>query len=103
MTWLLFIASTLACFRLTRLITDDKIMDWLRSWVVRQAPKKVKAKAREGITCPFCVSFYYSTSIAVGLAWVGVIPWIEVAGWQPAIWGGSVLWNQVFAKLSEAE
>jgi Protein of unknown function (DUF1360) len=101
MTWLIFIAATLACFRLTRLITDDKIFDWLRRLVVREAPRKLKQKAKQGITCPFCVSFYYSVLITVGLAVAGVIPWMWVLYWQPAVWGGSVLWNQVFVKLSE--
>lgn len=96
MTWLYFIAATLACFRLTRLITDDKITDWLRRDV-----SKAGQKAREGIHCPFCVSFYWSMIIAIALVISLNMPWYSWAVWFAPIWGGSVLWNQVFVKLSD--
>lgn len=86
------VAATLACFRLTRLVTDDKIMDWLRRDV-----SKAGKKAKEGIQCPFCVSFYWSIAIAVGLHF-----YLETeVAWFAPIWGGSVLWNQVFVRLSK--
>ena len=92
MNWLYFIATTLACFRLTRLITDDKIMDWLRRDV-----SKAGKKAKEGIHCPFCVSFYWAVAIGLGMWLVlNTSPW-----WWAPIWGGSILWNQVFVKLSK--
>lgn len=97
MTWLIFFAACLACFRLTRLITDDKIFDWLRRDV-----SKAGKKAAEGIKCPFCVSFYVSIFIVgvLGLAIEGArnySTWL----WMPAIWGGSILLNQLFVKLSK--
>lgn len=98
MNWLNFIAATIACFRLTRLITDDKIMDWLRKDVA-----KAGKKAKEGITCPFCVSFYWAVMIAYCMWGMGKFPFWESWLWSLAIWGGSVLWNQVFVKLSEQE
>src|SRR5438552_16484997 len=101
MNWLIFIASTLACFRLTRLISDDKIFDWLRRLVVRESPRKLKEKAKQGITCPFCVSFYFSTLIATGLWYAGFFPAMWILFWQPAIWGGSVIFNQIFVSLSD--
>ncbi len=96
MNWLNFIAATLACFRLTRLITDDKIMDWLRRDVA-----KAGKKAKEGIHCPFCVSFWIAGLVTLGLCLMPVIRWQDWWLWHMAIWGGSVLWNQVFAKLSD--
>lgn len=95
MTWLHFIAATLACFRLTRLVTDDKITDWLRKDVA-----KAGKKAKEGINCPFCVSWWVASLIVIGLWLVGSVPVTEAWLWQPAIWGGSVLWNQLFMKLT---
>lgn len=99
MTWLIFIASTLACFRLTRLITDDKITDWLRRLVKREAPRKIKAKVAEGIECPFCVSGWIAIAISTYLAFA--ISEANMIFYYPAIWGGSVIWNQIFTKLSK--
>lgn len=102
MNWLIFIAASLATFRLTRLATDDKITDWTRALVIREVPKKIKTKVREGISCPFCVSFYFATGVTIGLSLAGMFPaWWWGIFWQPAIWGGSVMWNQVFMKLSK--
>ena len=99
MTWLIFLASTLACFRLTRLVTDDKIFEWGRSGLIKAAPAGTKKKVKEGIECPFCVSFWIASLITVGLA----LSTQETMLWlyQPAIWGGSVLWNQIFMKLTK--
>jgi Protein of unknown function (DUF1360) len=99
-SWLEFILTSLACFRLTRLITDDKITDWLRSLVVRKAPRKIKKKAREGITCPFCVSFYFAMLLGTGTWYLGWVETGQLFVWIPAVWGCSVLFNQVFEYLS---
>lgn len=101
MTTLEFTALSLGCFRLTRLITDDKITDWLRSIVIRKAPAKAKEKAREGITCPFCVSFYFAMILGI-YAWYigGWTPIDELCLWIFAIWGASILFNQLFCYLT---
>ncbi len=104
MTWLHFIASTLACFRLTRLITDDKITDWFRRLVKREAPRKIKKKVAEGIECPFCVSAWVCAYLVVLLiVYLHVITPPEALLYHPAIWGGSVIWNQIFVKLSKGK
>jgi hypothetical protein len=100
MTWLIFLASSLAVFRLTRLITDDKVTDWLRAFVVRQVPRKAKRKAKQGITCPFCVSFYYSAIFSVSLWMAGFYGWEWILFWQPAIWGAANIFNEVFTYLA---
>lgn len=96
MTWLYFVAASLACFRLTRLITNDKIMDWLRRDV-----SKAGEKAEEGITCPFCVSFYWSAFLAHAMWGIGINPYGEVWLWALAIWGASILLNQLFCALTK--
>lgn len=99
--WFRFILASLACFRLTRLITDDKISSWLRSLVVREAPTKLKKKAREGINCPFCVSFYIAALITVTLILCNLVTLQFSFVYQAAVWGASVLLNQLFTKLSK--
>lgn len=99
--FILLVFASLACFRLTRLVTDDKITDWFRSSFVRQMPRPAKAKARQGIECPFCVSFYVAIGLTVYLYSLYAFPWREAFIWQAAIWGGSVLLNQLFVRLSK--
>jgi hypothetical protein len=104
MTWLIFIACTLAVFRLTRLITDDKITDFLRTFVKKEAnklPRKAKQKAKEGITCPFCVSFYISAFITIYLWRTGLIHWKTMFLWGTAMWGGSILLNELVVRLMD--
>lgn len=100
--FLALLLLSLACFRLTRLVTDDGVTQAVRSWIVRKAPRAVKAKAKEGIECPMCVSFYIALSLT-GLAnLLDVFPRPEEALlFMPATWGASVLWNQLFVKLSK--
>ena len=93
--WFVLIMSSLACFRFTRLITDDKITDWLRRDV-----GKAGKKAKEGISCPFCVSGWISLVMTIVLFVMGQVSILIVFYWG-AMWGASVLWNQIFMKLSK--
>lgn len=94
MTYFLFLLSSLACFRLSRLISDDKIFDWLR----RIPPPKSRAK--QLVTCPFCVSFYIASAITLSQAFEQRVEWELAPLWMAAVWGASVLLNQAFVKLS---
>lgn len=99
--WFTFLLASLACFRLTRLITDDKITQPLRMFLVRNSPPKIKAKTKQGITCPLCVGFYFAAAITAYLLFAcHAFDWRAALLWQSAIWGASVLWNQVFARIS---
>lgn len=93
-----FFLSSLACFRLSRLFAEDKITDWLRVWLIKEAPTKAKAKVKQGVSCPFCWSFYFSLIITFALWWNGDLidhQWL----WLPAIWGASILINELFTFL----
>lgn len=94
MNWLYLISAGLASFRLTRLITDDTITAGLRKAVP-------KGRAKEGITCPFCVSFWVSGVICLYLFWMGIGQIKEHILWVATVWGLSVLFNQLFVKLSK--
>lgn len=92
---LLFLATSLACFRLTRLVTDDFIFRKLR-----KLPPAGSA-ARKGLACPFCVSFYFATMLAGFLVWRNMLTGLDAPLWGAGIWGASILFNQTFIKLSE--
>jgi hypothetical protein len=63
-----FVVVVLAVYRLTRLVTADRIMDWFRAWV----------EARSGwaaylVTCDWCLSIW----VAPPVVWVGMV-WGEL-------------------------
>ena len=84
----LYVIYCLICYRLTRLITEDGIMEWFRDWVkghietelvqkdgwgqvvdrkIGPSPKvnKVWIEFYELVTCPWCVSFWFGMAIAI--------------------------------------
>jgi hypothetical protein len=95
-----FFLASLACFRLTRLITDDKITSYFRQWVIAHAPRRKKTLAKEGITCPFCVSVYIAILLTAYFMFFLGMTMVEAMLWMPAVWGASILWNQLFVYLT---
>lgn len=96
-----FFLASLATFRLTRLVTDDKIFEGLRSWIIKESPRKAKTKAKQLITCHFCFSFYLATLTTIYLVYCGFISSRDALLWQPSVWGASVLLNQLFVYLTD--
>lgn len=60
----------LAVYRLTRLVTADRIMDWFRAWV----------EARSGwagylVTCDWCLSIWVAPPVVfAGIVWGELLP-----------------------------
>lgn len=46
--------DALAVYRLTRLVTEDTILDRPRDWILENAPDRLAYL----VSCPFCVSIY---------------------------------------------
>lgn len=71
----MLVLDALAVFRLTHLITDDRIpVGPLRDWVQRRRPDSLLA---EWFTCPWCCSPYVAAAVLVTH---GVFP-----GWWPYV------------------
>jgi len=64
MTALELVIVGLATYRLTRLVTADRIMDWLRAWVESRS-----AWAGYLVTCDWCLSIW----LAPPLVWAMVV------------------------------
>ena len=64
MTALELVIVGLATYRLTRLVTADRIMDWLRAWVEVRS-----AWAGYLVTCDWCLSIW----LAPALAWAMIV------------------------------
>lgn len=64
------ILAALAVARITRIITEDRIMDGPRNWVIRTAMRasdKFGAEIAYLTTCPWCASMY--AGAGAGAAW----------------------------------
>jgi hypothetical protein len=94
--FLLLIAS-LACFRLTRLVTDDKIFAPIRAYLIRKSGRSKKVK--EGITCPWCMSFYFAAGITAWLCWFLELEPRLMPLFGAAVWALSILFNGLFTFL----
>lgn len=103
--WVHFIILSLAAFRLTRLIVDDLIMEWLRKpfttikvehtedggteeWI------EPKGFIGEGITCQWCVGIWSSMVVLVLYLLVPfgqyIIFVLSIAGLQSILYNWSV-------------
>lgn len=103
-TWMHFIILGLASFRLTRLIVDDLIMEWLRKpfVTIRSYTNEVgemeewvepKGWVGEGITCQWCVGIWSSLIIIllysiVPYGWFLILI-LSIAGFQSLLYSWS--------------
>ena len=65
MTWIMLILVVLATYRLTRLVTADRVTDWFRAWAERS-----NATLGYLVTCDWCLSI-----------WVAPWPALAVVVW----------------------
>lgn len=63
-----------ATTRLTRLVVDDRITLSFRQWAIRRSPEGLLSYL---VTCPWCVSPYVATVVAIPAVWWGCdfLPW----------------------------
>lgn len=76
---LIVVVTALATARVTRLITEDRILDAPRNAVLRALPDGHLLAYL--LTCPWCVSIYTGTLAAAGGAWAGWWLW----AWVPML------------------
>lgn len=89
--------GTLAVFRISCLISKEDGPWWIFCKLRKLPP--AKSSAREGLSCPLCLSFYASALICGLFAWAGLrLPWQL---W-PVLWlamsSGAIVLNQAFVK-----
>lgn len=73
--WLLLLLAVLATARLTRLVTDDAILDRPRDAIYRRSPDGALAYF---VSCPWCVSMWLGAGVAAAVYWRGDEPWVQV-------------------------
>jgi hypothetical protein len=56
--------STLATYRLTKLVRDDKIMEDFREWVWKKHPPE-STKTGYLLSCPWCLSIYFGAAVSL--------------------------------------
>lgn len=82
-TTLEWVLAALATWRLTWLVTEDKITERPREWLAERARDASKGLAYL-VTCPFCVSVWLAVPV---LAWVYLLdgPWSYLPLGVPAV------------------
>lgn len=98
MDWLLFIASGFGVFRLTWLITKDRI-----TAAFRREAKKVGKEVGYLAQCPWCASAYVTAQELVLMVWLGMMTWAEAMFWFGPIWGLAMTINQVVVFVTESD
>lgn len=72
--WLLLLVAALAVARLTRLVTDDAILDRPRDALYRRNPDGAAAYF---VGCPWCVSIWLGALVAAGVYWRPCAWWVQ--------------------------
>jgi hypothetical protein len=92
---ILVILAILANFRITRLISQDTILDSLRAVINRKAaePNSGWYYIAEWMNCAHCVGMWMAFLIVVALSFyfhwsflAGILIWLAVAGGQSFLW-----------------
>lgn len=85
-SWWETILLALAAYRVWRLLSEDVILDPLRSWMLKMVrPEARRTRLAQFIDCPFCLGFW--TAVAWWGAWeawphgtlVAAAPWAIAA------------------------
>lgn len=79
MSWFVFMLMCLVAYRITRLITLDKITEGFRNWAEDRAENSGADRLAYFITCPWCVGFYVSAFV---VAITSVFVTVELYVWQ---------------------
>lgn len=97
-----FLIGSFATFRLSYFITNDKLSEGPRDWLILklvQLPEGglrktgVRAKLAYLIGCPFCVGIWVSMALVCvfagawpwAIGWAGLILWLSIAGGQASL------------------
>lgn len=89
MTWLIFVASVIAVFRISTTFSLEsgpgRIFKKLRN------VPDAKSSAKEGLSCPLCLGVWFSAIVTAFLWWKETIELSWTPLWWLAISGGAVL------------
>ena len=91
----LMILLALACYRVTRFIVKDSLIQgfriWLHTALLGNKPRLWRDKLQELISCPFCISVWIAAALVAGVnhyrsVSLPFVQWLAVAGATCVIW-----------------
>jgi hypothetical protein len=99
-----FIVCALAVFRLSLLLSKEDGPMWVFRKLRRSVP--AKSSAKEGISCPWCVSIWFANLVVLYLCaktfWLSEAKWFIIAGdsflLMLALSAGAIIINQQWTK-----
>lgn len=87
---ILLVVLALACYRVTRFIIDDTLIDRQRDWVFRRTAGH--PKIHELLDCPYCVSIWVAAGMVAGADLVTSVP-LPLLTWLATSGGALVAWK----------
>lgn len=96
MTFLTLLTYGLATFRLSLMISKEDGPAWIFAKLRRLPPKRSSAK--EGLSCPWCLSIWFGGLIAIYWSYFAPIKAIECLILLLALSALGILFNQTFTK-----
>lgn len=94
--WLVFVLAVLAVFRLSLLFSKENGPGRIFHKMRKATP--AKSSLREGVSCVFCESIWWS-ALAVGwLIYLGRVEWVYSPFWWLGVSAGAIILNQQWTK-----
>lgn len=94
--WLVFVLASLAVFRLSLMFSKESGPGRIFSKLRKSTPPK--SSLREGVSCIFCESIWWSAAATGWLIYLGEVSWSVAPVWWLASSALAVVLNQSFTK-----
>ena len=95
----LTVLLSLACYRVTRFVVKDTIIDgfriWLHTVILGKKPRLWREKVQELISCPYCISVWIAADLVVATDLFVVSFPLPVFQWLAVAAGSLVIWRIV--------
>lgn len=94
--WLLFLVSALATYRLSLLVSKEDGPAWVFR-KLRRVPK-AGSSAREGLSCPWCLSIWFSAVVTGYEWWQGMVSGVVAPLWWLGVSALAIGFNQMWTR-----
>lgn len=98
MKWFQFMLGALATYRLSILISKESGPGFIFRKLRRAPDSKKHPSVKEGLSCPFCVSIWFSAATTGYYIWMDWITWHEAPLYWLSFSAVAVVLNQAFTK-----
>lgn len=98
MTWFYFAIGSLATYRLSVMVSKESGPGFIFRKLRRAPDAKKHPAVKEGLSCIFCLSVWFSAIVTGYYLWLELITWKEAPIYWLAFSAVAVVLNQAFTK-----